>query len=484
MTNGLSSGENKRILVVDDNPSIHADVRKILVPPVQKDASLAADMEMLFDEKIAEEGSVAFQIDSAFQGQEGLAKVIEARDAGRPYALAFVDVRMPPGWDGVETIQHLWRAEPNLQVVICTAYSDYSWGEMVRQIGWSDSLVILKKPFDNIEVLQLAHAMTKKWRLNQDVKNRLHDLEHLVNQRTSEIQSANQRLQVANDKLKKEMEERARMENQLRQIQKMDAVGQLAAGVAHDFNNILTVIEGNVSLLMETKAPGTEDWICLEAVTTSSHRAAKLVRQLLAFSRKQFMQPQPLNVSATLSSLSEMLTRGLGEQITVKINVADDLPPIIADANMIEQSLMNLAVNARDAMPGGGLLTISADFWDLSEEKAARHPEARPGHYVRIRVSDAGTGMPPEVLQRLFEPFFTTKAVGKGTGLGLATVYGIAKQHDGWVEVESEPGKGSTFSIFIPSAGNDADNAASPSRSLNFLAPVEQAPVACTAGSP
>src|SRR5579872_1806317 len=416
---------NNRILVIDDNPSIHTDIRKILAGCI-KDTSLAEEMALLFDEKVDEPLPLEFLIDSAFQGQEGLAKVTQARAVAQPYALAFVDVRMPPGWDGVETIKHIWQVDPDLQVVICTAYSDYSWEEMVRQIGRSDNLVILKKPFDNIEVLQLAHAMTRKWFLNQEVKDRLRDLGKLVSQRTTELQSANEQLQNANAQLKREMAERAQMENQLRQSQKMEAVGQLAAGVAHDFNNILTVIEGNASLLLETKAAGTEDFNCLGAVISSSQRASKLVRQLLAFSRKQYMQAENLNVRDTLSSISEMLSRGLGEHISVKMNIADDLPFISADSNMIEQMLMNLAVNARDAMPNGGQLAITVEAVELTHEMARASAEARPGHFVSLRVTDTGCGIAPEILPRMFEPFFTTKPVGKGTGLGLATVYGLA----------------------------------------------------------
>ena len=201
--------KNDRILIIDDNPAIHEDIRKILSGRGEHNEAFDSDKALLFDDAIPELEQARFEIDSAFQGQEGLDKVRQAIETGRPYALAFVDVRMPPGWDGIETISRIWKTYPDLQMVICTAYSDYSWTEMIRQIGRSDSLVILKKPFDNIEVMQLAHALTEKWLLSHQVKNRLHDLDHAVSQRTTELQSAN-------EQLKKEIAERMQVEKALR----------------------------------------------------------------------------------------------------------------------------------------------------------------------------------------------------------------------------------------------------------------------------
>src|SRR6266403_3042566 len=187
-----SQPHNHRILIIDDNPSIHEDFRKILGPA---DAKLAEELDAteasLFGDHAGASSAQNFRIDSAFQGQEGLEKVRVACAEGAPYAVAFVDVRMPPGWDGIETISRIWQEYPDLQVVVCTAYSDYSWEQMVEQLGHSDRLVILKKPFDNIEVLQLACALTEKWHLYQQAKCKLEDLERMVRERTSALQSAN-----------------------------------------------------------------------------------------------------------------------------------------------------------------------------------------------------------------------------------------------------------------------------------------------------
>jgi PAS domain S-box-containing protein len=248
-----------------------------------------------------------------------------------------------------------------------------------------------------------------------------------------------------------DISEQIRLENQLRQSQKMEAMGQLAAGVAHDFNNILTVVQGYTSLLVESKSSDADELKHLQTIALAADRAAKLVRQLLTFSRKQFMEIRPLNIRITLSSVSDMLARLVGEHIKVEVTVPPDLPTVHADAAMMEQMLINLAVNARDAMPGGGTLVLSAANVDVDAAHAERCPEARAGSFLCLSVADNGCGIQPDVLPRIFEPFFTTKGIGKGTGLGLATVYGIVKQHQGWIEVESQPGCGCTFRIYIPS---------------------------------
>ncbi len=433
---------HNRILIVDDNPSIHDDIRKILTSAESRNPGLDDAKAAVLGESSTPARGSAFVIDSAFQGEESLVMVQKALACAQPYVLAFVDMRMPPGWDGITTLIHLWNVDPDLQVVICTAYSDYPWEDIVRKIGKSANMVILKKPFDNIEVLQLAHALSEKWRLNEQVRARLVDLDALVRQRTDDLEKTNERL-------RREIAERAAVEQALRQAQKMEAVGQLAAGVAHDFNNILTIILGNVSLLMESpQPPGNLESI--KEIQDSAERATSLVQQLLAFSRKQVIQLLPLDVGAVLTNLGEVLGRVLGEHVTLEVRPSVGLPLIEGDLRMIEQVVINLAVNARDAMPLGGLLRITAVTVEIDSETARCNSDARPGPHVCVGVVDTGCGIAPEVLAHIFEPFFTTKEVGQGTGLGLASVYGIVKQHSGWVEVQSEIGQGTTFRLFFP----------------------------------
>jgi signal transduction histidine kinase/CheY-like chemotaxis protein/HAMP domain-containing protein len=243
------------------------------------------------------------------------------------------------------------------------------------------------------------------------------------------------------------------MEAQLRQSQKMQSVGQLAAGVAHDFNNMLTIIQGHSGRLMAKPNLPMDLFDSAQAIYFAAERAAGLTRQLLMFSRKNVMQPRALDLREIVGNLTKMLQRLLGETVTLKFNPLKELPLIEADAGMVEQVIMNLSVNARDAMSIGGILTISTTPVEITETYVQTHPEARVGTFVCLRVTDTGCGMDAITINRIFEPFFTTKEVGKGTGLGLATAYGIVKQHFGWIQVASELGVGSTFEVFFPASG-------------------------------
>ncbi len=244
-----------------------------------------------------------------------------------------------------------------------------------------------------------------------------------------------------------------RLEEQFRQSQKMEAIGQLAGGVAHDFNNILTVIHGHASLLGMSDIDDTAARSAKQ-ITLAAERAAALTRQLLAFSRRQLIQPKRLDMNKTVGNMSDMLGRLLGEDVSLQLNYSQTPATVEADAGMMEQVLLNLAVNARDAMPRGGQLAIRIAIVDVDEAHVQRQPEARAGRFVCLSKSDTGCGIPAENLPRIFEPFFTTKEIGKGTGLGLATVYGIVKQHQGWIEVESTLGKGTTFRVYMPFVEN------------------------------
>lgn len=534
---------NRRILIVDDNPSIHDDFREILCSRTPTNGAVEHLEAQLFGQDAAAPARVCFELDSAFQGREALGKVEKSLAEQRPYALAFVDVRMPPGWDGLETIARIWEICPALQVVVCTAYADYSWEQMRAKVRQPDSLVILKKPFDNIEVQQLAHALTKKWWLNLQSELRLSALS-LSEERFSQafhqspipsaIQNlADQRFLDVNERLAQiaaiprdeligrtpaelslwdkpaaadqwyqallrgdwvreqsarivprsgaprellvslsrvtmtgqpqalllaqDVSERVLLERQLRQAQKMEAIGQLAAGVAHDFNNILTVIQGHAGLLRLKQNGNSAEAKSVEQIAQSSMRAATLVRQLLMFSRKQVMQFRHLDLNEVLRNAIKMLERLVGEHVEITFRPDAALPAIHADSSMIEQIVMNLAVNARDAMPNGGRVTITTTLRSIQRGATPGDPEPREGEFVCLSFSDTGTGMDTQVLSRIFEPFFTTKPPGKGTGLGLSTVFGIVRQHQGWVEVDSRPERGSTFRVYLPASPQAAE---------------------------
>ncbi len=272
---------------------------------------------------------------------------------------------------------------------------------------------------------------------------------HYSNDDLNVLQHLAEHCSGALERIKAEEKLRSTAE-QLRQAQKMEAVGRLAGGVAHDFNNLLTVITGYSDVLLFDESLSKEKADQIKEISAAAHRAAGLTRQLLAFSRKQKITLKPVSLNELIEDVQKMLRRIIGEDVRLENSFAPRLPLILADTGMMEQILMNLAVNARDAMPNGGKLFINTDAVTVTPDYVRHNSEARPGKFVCLTVRDTGCGMSPEILARLFEPFFTTKDQGKGTGLGLATVYGITQQHEGWIEVESAVDAGTAFKLFFP----------------------------------
>ena len=323
-------------------------------------------------------------------------------------------------------------------------------------ISWN-SRALLDNDGEPFGVISLGRDITAAQAAQDELLRHRYHLEELVQERSAELLAANRELQREIAERRRSEEERARLEDQLLQAQKMEAIGQLAGGVAHDFNNVLTTISGNATLASISAHNGDSPMACLQEIHKATERAANLVRQLLAFSRKQVIELRIVDLNDIVTSLLSMLSPLLGENIELVTRLAPDPDTIRADAGSIEQIIVNLAVNARDAMPDGGTLVLSTGSITLQKDQCRMHNDITPGSYVVLSVSDNGTGIDPAIRQRIFDPFFTTKEEGKGTGLGLSTVYGIVRQHKADISVYSEPRMGTTFKILFPRATGDTD---------------------------
>jgi signal transduction histidine kinase len=383
--------------------------------------------------------------------------------AGQP-GLAVVDQRLPDT-TGIALSAKLKSADPDLGVALLTGYA--SADNAIAAVGLVDEY--LTKPVPPDELVHSVKAGLERTRLRRENRRlvaRLRELnaslEQDVADSTQEVERLHQQAvadQMARERLQAQAE-RERLENRLHQAERLESLGRLAGGVAHDFNNLLAVILNCASFVAEATAGDQSVQADVQQLRTAAERAARLTRQLLIFGRQDSAGAETLDLGAILADVQSLLARSIGEDIELIIRPADALPLVRANRGQVEQVLVNLAVNARDAMPGGGTLTISLDTHVLDEDYQRLHPGSHPGRYVALAVSDTGEGMSPEVVARVFEPFFTTKPLGKGTGLGLATVHGIVTEAGGTLAIESEPGSGTTVRAYFPTADTPASPAA------------------------
>lgn len=410
-------------------------------------------------------GYFGHQLLQAHDGREGLKIVV----AERP-DLVIVDILMPTmsGYEFVSRLRHDPLVNSTPVIFYSATFLEGETRALARACGVSH---ILTKPSNPEEILRVVNDVlvnrfetspapsgelpsvvdvvqvlnNKLFQKNKELADLNARLEQIVASRTAELQKTN-------DQLKEQIGERERAEEHVRQLQKLEAIGRLAGGVAHDFNNLLGVILGRCELLRGSSAVNEDMQRSIELIERSAERGAKLTQQLLAFGRRQVLQPSIVNLNEVVTELRNLLERLIGEDIDLSFHLDWRLGRVLADQSQLEQVLMNLAVNARDAMPSGGKLTITTENVRLDLDYVSSHSAVKAGSYAMLTVSDTGCGMDAETQSRIFEPFFTTKEKGRGTGLGLATVYGIVKQSGGYIWAYSEPGHGTTFKIYIPLA--------------------------------
>jgi two-component system sensor histidine kinase/response regulator len=437
----IEEAQNDRILIIDDNPAIHEDFKKIFGSNERRERALEDAEAALFGETEESTGQAGFRLDSAFQGQEGLTLIRQALQGNAPYAMAFVDVRMPPGWDGIETISRIWQEYPDLQVVVCTAYSDYSWSDMIQKLGHSDRLLILKKPFDNIEVLQMAGALTEKWRLYRQAKTRLDDLEKLVAERTAALQNANSELTEANSRVLEES--RRAKELAAAALVANKTKSEFLATMSHEIRTPMNGIIGMTDLLLDSELdPEQRDQA--QTIKQSADALLLIINDILDFSKieagKVDLERVEFNLHKTVRNAVE-LTNSSAQQKGLKLTctIGEDVPELArGDSHRLRQVLLNLINNAIKFTDQGAVsLEVSGKV--ISDETIE----------IRCAVRDSGIGISEEVAQRLFQPFMqadssTTRRFG-GTGLGLAICQKLVDLMGGSIGVDSDLGKGSTF---------------------------------------
>ena len=425
--------KNRRILIIDDNPSIQADFRKILSHDQDSARGLRELEASLFGETTDSRPAVTFEVDCATQGQEGYRMALEAAKNSRPYATAFVDVRMPPGWDGIETVERIWKDYPELQMVICTAYSDHSWDEIVKKLGHSDQLLILKKPFDNIEVMQMAQALTEKWNLTRQARTHIEEIENKVVERTREFQ-------------------------------------EFAYGVSHDLQEPLRkVMAFGERLRAKCEGQLSEDGIgCVNRMQDAAKRMRLLINDLLALSRvtTQAKPYQPVNLNTLVNEVLSDL-EVLIEQVNGKVEVST-LPTIHADPTQLRQLFQNLIGNAlkfrkKDVPP---VIRVHAEMVAAPDQFGE---ESGNGcRRWRFTVHDNGIGFDEKYRERIFEVFQRLHGRGEyeGSGIGLSLCRKIVSRHGGSIGAESQLGVGSKFFIILPEKQAGANGKAIPAPAL------------------
>jgi signal transduction histidine kinase len=480
----VSATHPYRTLVIDDDVCVHQVFVNMLSQDLIQPHPSRPGEAALSAEAFPAAQFPLFEVNSAFNGQQGLECVQKALAEKRPYTMAFVDMRMKTGWNGIETIDHIWRECSDLQIIICTGHADFTWHDIIRKFGHTDRLLMLKKPFDVMDLRQLAYALAEKWNLFNQARSHLDRLQRLVAERTAKLQESNESLERKIIEQKQAEQERRMMEIQLRHAQKMESVGQLAAGIAHEVNTPAQYIGDNIRFLQKSFA-----------------RLIPLLRQqqrLLPAVKKYAVAPEPAaqteqallqcdldfliaeipraleqslegvnSVTRIVHSMRDFSHPGTGEKIPIDLNqavestlvvsanewkfVADivknfqpGLPRVHCLPGELNQVILNLVVNAAHAI-------AAVPGRDAGQKGAITLSTRQDGDWVEIQVADTGTGIPEAIRDKVFDPFFTTRAVGEGTGQGLAIARNvIVGRHGGTLTFQTQEGAGTVFTIRLP----------------------------------
>ncbi|PCJ16828.1 MAG: hypothetical protein COB02_15105 [Candidatus Cloacimonadota bacterium] len=434
--------EKFKILIVDDNPSIHEDFRKILSPKNHLQNSFDALSKQLFDDELPRlYKNPEIQLDFAFQGEEAIKLVETAYQQNQPYLLIFMDIRMPPGIDGIETIKKIWDFHPDQEVIICTAFTDYSWTAIQKKLSIKNSYLVLKKPFDAIEVKQLTVCLIAKTRVTLQSKAAL-----------NELKLEKEKVEIAYQKLMTESQRHQFIEQQVVQAQKMDIVATVANGLTQDFNDILNSITKSIqSIQLNTK----NNLILQDTsnIKNATNRAQSLINQLSSISKNQKIILNKIDINKNILRVIKICEDFALQNIKVKL-LNQDAKFVLADSIQIEQVLLNIALNAKDSMPNGGTLSFDINTVQPSNDFLLKYPNCNGNQFQKIIIRDTGEGIPQKLLTKVFDPFFTTKIQDKKSGLGLSMAFQIIQQHHGFIEVFSEQNLGTMFCIYLPIAQN------------------------------
>jgi two-component system NtrC family sensor kinase len=454
-----------KILIVDDNPDIHADFSKILGRPLL--SSTLDKLERLALDQTsacADSPSGYYELEFASQGAEALARVQTAVHTNEHFALAFVDMRMPPGWDGLQTTERLWATDPRLQVVICSAYSDYDWDDVLVRLNLPDNLLIVKKPFDAIEILQSANALTGKWHIERELRHHLASLEGTIRARTESLEETNERL-------REQMRLRRVAELERGLAQKLEAVGRLAAGIAHEINTPIQYVGDSIHFLgsafedlinianAANCAPSTNPNIDLHflgeevpraiaRITEGTQRVTTIVRAMKDFAYPDATEKKLADLNRALDA-TLLIARSEYKYVATVDFHSGDIPEFYCNVGELSQVFLNLIVNAAHALSDAGRdiqtgrITIRTRLVD---------------QWIELQFEDNGCGISAEILGRIFDPFFTTKDVGRGSGQGLAIARSIVvDKHAGRIDVSSTPNVGTRFILRLPVCDPAAD---------------------------